>query len=286
MILFLADGRFGNQIFQYMFLKTLQKDNKHIVVSGFEDLISILDIKDIVNFNKKNKWIRGAFFRVLKPFLLYLADKKIISSVQVVHENVLNIYKRESTEYIYTEGFFKNLTFVKLAFFQSESFFDEKLINCLQIKNKFILNAQDFLHDFTNKYKVFVHIRRGDYKDYKVYGKSTLLPMEYFHKQIQWFLANKQNPCFIFLSDEPEFIEKEFDYLDNKVISKNSYEVDFAIMTLCNGAILSPSSFAWWGSYLMKDRDLVFVPKYWLGFSAKEEYHKKPLASYMREIMI
>jgi hypothetical protein len=283
MILFLADGRFGNQIFQYMFLKILQKDDEHIFVLGFEDLISILDIKDIVNFNKKNRWIRSAFNRVLKPFLLYLADKKIISSVEVIHENVLNVYQRESTEYIYTEGFFKNLTFVKLAFFQSESFFDEKLVNYLQTKNKFILDAQDFLQNFTNKYKVFVHIRRGDYKEYKVYGKSTLLPMEYFHKQIKWFIENRQNVKFVFLSDEPSFIEKEFMYLDNKIISNNSFEVDFAIMTLCNGAILSPSSFGWWGSYLMQDRDVVFAPKYWLGFYTKEEYHKNSIASFMEE---
>ena len=86
------------------------------------------------------------------------------------------------------------------------------------------------------------------------------------------FLKNKSDAYFIFLSDEPEFIEKEFEYLENKIISRNSYEVDFAIMTLCNGAILSPSSFGWWGSYLMKNRDVVFAPKYWLGFESKMEF--------------
>ena len=43
-------------------------------------------------------------------------------------------------------------------------------------------------------------------------------------------------------------------------------------MTKCNGAILSPSSFCWWGSYLMKDKDVVFSPKYWLGFNSKKEF--------------
>jgi hypothetical protein len=57
-------------------------------------------------------------------------------------------------------------------------------------------------------------------------------------------------------------------------------------MTLCNSAILSPSSFGWWGSYLMKDRDIVFAPKYWLGFESKVEYHKNSIASFMEEMEI
>jgi hypothetical protein len=98
------------------------------------------------------------------------------------------------------------------------------------------------------------------------------------------FLKNKSDAYFIFLSDEPEFIEKEFEYLENKIISRNSYEVDFAIMTLCNGAILSPSSFGWWGSYLMKNRDVVFAPKYWLGFRSFIEKHAGSFPSFAKPV--
>ncbi len=55
-------------------------------------------------------------------------------------------------------------------------------------------------------------------------------------------------------------------------------------MTLCNGAILSPSSFAWWGSYLMKNRDVVFVPKYWLGFKSKVEFPMGIIPDFATEI--
>jgi hypothetical protein len=53
----------------------------------------------------------------------------------------------------------------------------------------------------------------------------------------------------------------------------------FAIMTMCNRAILSPSSFGWWESYFMKGRDIVFAPKYWLGFNSQIDHQKKTLAS-------
>ncbi len=126
-----------------------------------------------------------------------------------------------------------------------------------------------------------MHIRLGDYSKFKVFGKEVLLPMEYYKKLINWFLENRKDVVFIFLSDQPDLIEKKFGWLANKIVSYNSMFVDFAIMTLCDAGILSPSSFSWWGSYLMKNRDVVFAPKYWLGFNSKINHHKSPLARFM-----
>ena len=50
MKIFLADGRLGNQIFQYVFLKTVQDNNENIIVSGFEDLSEVFKINDIINW--------------------------------------------------------------------------------------------------------------------------------------------------------------------------------------------------------------------------------------------
>ncbi len=57
-------------------------------------------------------------------------------------------------------------------------------------------------------------------------------------------------------------------------------------MTLCNGAILSPSSFGWWGSYLMINKDVVFAPKYWLGWKSNKDYHRNPLHKGMIAIEV
>jgi hypothetical protein len=288
MKIFLADGRLGNQIFQYMFLKTIQKNSEKIIVIGFDDLFNIFNINDssFVNIKKNNKWIRKFSDKILKPFFYKLSKLKVINSIEIEYEKILINYKRETTRYSKKNGLFTNITFIKLAYFQSENIFNKKYVKKLKIKNQFLKKAISVLKPFQNNYKIFIHIRRGDYKEFKVYGKNTLLSMNYFHNQIKWFLENKENCYFIFLSDEPEFIGNEFSYLENKVISKNSYEVDFAIMTLCNGAILSPSSFGWWGSYLMKSQDVVFAPKYWLGFESQENYHKDPLFSFIQEIEI
>jgi len=288
MIIFFASGGLGNQIFQYVFLKTIQKNNEKIIVCGFDELLNVFELNDntIINIPKKNKWFRRLVYKIFDPICNKLSDFRFISSVDVKIEKILGKYIRESTETCKINGLIKNINFVRLGYFQSEKFFNKELVKNLKIKEKFILKAREFLKPYENNYKVFVHIRRGDYKNFFVYGKESMLPMSYFHNQIKWFLENRKNVVFIFLSDEPDFIKDKFEYLDNKIISKNSYEIDFAIMTLCNGAILSPSSFGWWGSYLMKERDVVFAPKHWLGWRSKIDYHKNPIPDFIIKVEI
>jgi len=288
LVIFLADGGLGNQIFQYVFIRTIAKNDEKIIVSGFEDLLDVFNIHDIVNFNKDNRWIRAFVYRVCKPILIFLSRKKIISSIEVNHEEVLDCYTRESATYKLTLGLVKNITFLKLGFFQSKKFFDEAIADQLELKKKYLDNADELLKGIPKKcYRVIVHIRRGDYENYTVYGQSTLLPLSYFKKQVEWFSRNKKNCFFIFLSDRPEFIEEEFGYVEKKFISGNNhFGTDFAIMTQCKSAILSPSSFGWWGSYMMKERDIIFAPKYWLGFSSKIEYHEQGVPDYSKAIEV
>lgn len=288
MILFLADGRLGNQLFQYAFLKTIQTNNEKILVSGFEELIEVFEIKGIININKKNRLLKFLLYKLLKPILNFLSDINALSSMAVHHEKILGKYRRESTKVNRNKGYLRSLTFIKLGFFQSEAFFDKEVVSPIKIKNNYIDAANKFLGDIPkNSHKVFIHIRRSDYKNYKVYGKSTLLPMSYFEQQIEWFKKNKENSFFVFLSDDCDFIEKEFADLDNKIISTNNdMGTDFAIMTCCNSAILSPSSFGWWGSYMMEQRDVVFAPMYWLGFNSKYEYHSGSTPSFSEVVKI
>lgn len=288
MKLFIAEGRLGNQIFQYAFLKTIRRKNETIIVSGFEDLKEVFKANDYFNLNKKNKWIKKFLSIIVKPILNFLSSKKIISSIQVNYEKILDKYERETTTYTIEKGIFNFVTFVKLGFFQSELFFDKKILKCLSIKDNYIDNAETFLKIIPkNSYKIFIHIRRSDYKNFFVYGKNTLLPISYYKKQINYFIKKQINCFFIFLSDNPDFVKKEFNDIDNKLISYNAhFGTDLAIMTKCQSAILSPSSFGWWGAYLMAERDIVFAPNNWLGFMSKLEYQSSCVAKFMNRIEI
>ena len=166
--------------------------------------------------------------------------------------------------------------FVDTGFFQSENFFDDNVINDIKIKLKHLKKANNLLANIpSNKHKVFVHVRRGDYINVSCFGiKGVTLPLSYYKNCIRWFEDNIENPFFVFLSDDTEFVEYCFNDIENKIIFSNETGVDFAVMILCKSGIISNSSFSWWGAYLMKERYQVFAPKYWMGYKSHKEYPK------------
>lgn len=270
-----------------MFLKTIGK-NHLCVVSDFNELKEVFEIYDILTIDKKRKWNRKLIDKILKPSLDFLSSKNIISSIEINYETVSGDYKRELSNYTKNNGVFSRVIYLKCGFFQSDRFFAKELASRLTIKDKYHKLANEFLKQCPkNSYRVYVHTRRSDYQTYTVLGKSTQLPISYYKKQIEYFNTNRNNCFFIFLSDEPDYINREFRALNQKIVSYNQhYGTDMAIMTKCHGAILSPSSFGWWGAFLMKNRDIVVAPKYWLGFNSGINYHQKPLPDIFTSIEI
>jgi len=259
MIIFFSAGQLGNQIFQYVYVESLCKDNEKIVTSFCEyfDIFEYDDRKYVF----VNKYIRF----ILRRFLTILMKLRVITYIKQKQK----IYKGQIVDVddtIFKKGILGNIKVVD-GFFQSKKFvkFQPK------IKEIYIKKAKEFLADIVGKdyHLVFIHIRRGDYLDWSVLGeKDPSLPVEYYKKQIDYFLDKLNNPFFIFLSNDIGFVEKEFGYLKNKKISKNSVGVDLAIMSLCEYAIVSNSTLSWWGAYLMKKRKIVFAPKYWVGWKS------------------
>jgi glycosyl transferase family 11 len=276
MKLYIAYGRLGNQLFQYMFLKTISDNDEKVFVLGFDDIKEVIKLNEITCF-KKSTWLRRRIIaRVVEPTLELLSKTGIVSSIRVDTEVVLDVHERESTTYTLKKGLFSGITFVGKGFFQSEEFFDKKLVSDLIIRESFVNQAKDFLDCIpANAHRIFVHVRRGDYRNMSVLGHSICLPLSFYKKHIDYFLENEKNPYFVILSDDKDLAEKEFGFLENKLFSiDNHYGVDFAIMTQCQSAILSPSSFGWWGAYLMKGNGTVFCPEYWMGFNSKVECQK------------
>lgn len=274
MIIYSFSGRLGNQIFQYAFLKTISGPNETLILVNLPELNDAISLKlngVIIN----NVYLIHLFNWIISPILLDTLSK-ILLITTIIQDNKVtsNGYNVACSTYSKKTGLLP-ITYVKTAYYQSEKFFLSSYVKkILKIRDNHISVAKEYISNISPVYhKIFVHIRRGDYFAEEYFGKKDVrLPLSYYFNQIDWFIKNVTNPFFIFISDDNEYIRHNFKHIEPKLISNNKEEVDFAIMTLCHSAIISNSSFSWWGAYLMEDRYKVFSPKYWLGFKSRIEY--------------
>ncbi|WP_198146753.1 alpha-1,2-fucosyltransferase [Methanosarcina vacuolata] len=270
----MADGRLGNQIFQYMFLKTISKKNERIICLNMKMLFKSFDFDKHIIWHSSDKYVCLLIQKIIIPLLL-----RPLSKVRIINyiEQKKDLNLRPLPDWREKKGLFSYIRYVNTDFFQSEIFFNQSQINIsnLQIKGKYLTEARQFLSEISDNYtKVFVHIRRGDYiRESFMEERGIDLPKYYFENAINLIKEKIKNPFFIFLSDDPSYIECCFQEIEPKIISKKSMQVDLAIMTLCKAGVISNSSFSWWGAYLMNERNLVIAPKYWYGWKKKIESH-------------
>lgn len=269
MILFYSDGRLGNQIFQLAFLRGIAKPGEKIVTFNLNKVLSVFDIDlKINNIVVENKiWqfaSRKLFFYIFELLALFRIITIIYEDLSLVTHHKRN-------------GLFRFFTYVRVGFFQSERFFNEKdFLKNVKIKSNFLNEAKNFIKNIPESYtKIFIHVRRGDYLT-EVYNnkKGINLPLNYYNKAIELISKKVTNPYYIILSDDNEFVDISFDKLNHKAISGNSFATDLAIMTICDGGIISNSSYSWWGAFLMNNRKIVIMPKYWYGWKDKIQSHK------------
>lgn len=295
MLVFISEGRLGNQIFQYAFLKTLAGCNNKIFVLGFDELREIFNNVDVVGFEFRNKHkdieeIISHLYRVIREFQKLMLKSNLVSVVYVEHESI-NGFRRESDKIVFFEGLLKRIKFIKTGFFQSERFFDNKVVSNLIIKLPYLEKAESILREVPKHVtKIFIHLRDFSSENFKVFGKDPTLSMEYYVKGIDLIRNCVKDPYFIIISEKDNPMIKHFENVEEKtILAGNHYGVDFALMSLCDGAIISNSSFAWWGAYFLKRNKpdaIVIAPKYWLGWRDKIEYPKGTTPSFAYHLEI
>ena len=132
-----------------------------------------------------------------------------------------------------------------------------------------------------------MHIRRGDYINYPNSEKPAVIPAFWYKKMMKEVRLLTCNPFFIVCTDDvPYAIEIFGDSLDVFISNGEKEDFDFALMSECDGGILSASSFAWWAAYFIHLRNpkaLLFAPKYWIGHASNvwnPESIKTPWITY------
>ena len=228
MIIIKETGRFGNQLFQFNYCLKLKKKNESILFLGFSDLQDFLKEDDELKFVKYNIFL----YNILLFFFSILKKLKIISSVK----------ENEYQKVIYKKGFFKNIKFIQ-GHFENEKYIQNKIFLKFK-KMKYEREAKKYLYSLKKKFSkriIFVHIRLTDQLVGCYKNASSELPLSWFFKCEKLFKKKFVNCKFIYLSDDLEFLKKNFK--NDVFIKKRNKFYNFFIMKNCDGGILSPSTF-------------------------------------------
>jgi hypothetical protein len=118
-----------------------------------------------------------------------------------------------------------------------------------------------------------VHVRRGDFltsdKGYASHN-GWALPKKYYDLCI---CKLPKNLTYIFLTDDKTYVKKEFSHIPKKLISELDDISDLYLIGRCKYKILANSSFSLWGGFFGNlSNDIVYVPKYLIGWSKKKWY--------------
>lgn len=256
------EGRLGNQLFQYAFAYSTAKkiNTKFYFDSSIEKLVipQYFKIKTVPFYyidktcfsvngfkNLLSVHLRRIFYKTIKTY--YSLHEVVLSSEAVPKNELLKICNGS----------------LFIGYFQSEDYFKD---SSKEVKEQFSIH-ESYKNQFNeifsllpqNKNYVVIHVRRGDYVDLNLAKEAN-----YYHKAIQ--TIHSDNNFYIIISDDHSFINKEFDYLENKYISNHNEIIDFQFLVNAQTCILSNSSFSWWGAYLNTNiNNKVLAPANWCG---------------------
>lgn len=224
-------GRFGNQLFQYAYLRTSAKR------LGVKFYCPTWQGEEVFVLNDEE--IRGGMFT---PSCVYNEDPYSPG----FNEEALRI--KDGTE---VAGFFQSAKYFSFEDVTRWFSFKEDLFTQVREKYKDI--------DFTKA--TALHVRLGDYLN----PSTVFYPAkpEYFKKALQTI---KPEGEIVVFSENAEMAKKYLGAMPpgSIFIEGNKDYEDFYLMTLCKNFIGSSSSFSWWAAYLNKNTDKkIIMPTRW-----------------------
>ena len=171
-------------------------------------------------------------------------------------EKVTNLKIDDNKTYVF-DGVWENIEYILPV--------RKELINTINL-GKDDINCE-LLKNIKEKNTVSVHIRRGDYVCESLqeeYPKNYYMICNKSYYDLAFSIIKKSvnDPLFVFFSDDPDFIEKEFKNIPNKIVVRGNRDyIDLYLMTQCSHHILANSTFSFWGAFLDIKDGIRIVPK-------------------------
>ncbi len=160
---------------------------------------------------------------------------------------------------------------------QSEKYF-APVANLLRLHFSFRYPAPPAVQALAERIRggpaIAVHFRRGDYVTNATFNRQIgVIGFDYYHRAIARLRAVAPGATLYVFSDDIDTIEREFKPAGPVVFARvtqpwHAYD-KIRLMSLCDHAILSNSTFAWWSAWLNPNpHKIVVTPDPWFAGNA------------------
>ncbi len=253
MIIIRIMGGLGNQLFQYVFGRTLSlKYNSSVYFDIADYSRKTTNISREFELKKFPK-IKAKFYDSV--LMRSLVQMKLIEKIK--EDNYDNfVYKKYSYKPIYLSGYWQSLKYFKE--------FENIIRQELDLKEP---NQSDCIKEIKENNSVAIHVRLTDYLSINNVNIYTQLAENYYKNSIDLIKTKIDDPSFFIFSDDIESAKQIFANLKENLtfVEKNINSIyDFQLMKICKHNIIANSTFSWWAAWLNQNKGKVVVaPKRW-----------------------
>ncbi len=282
MISIMVQGRLGNQMFQYAFLRALQEqgydDQINLcfdfvkAVNGFED--SLKDF-NVCEYKSTNQFGLSLFQKLGKGINYYFLNQHRKTELEeqayqlkgIKFWNQLGFFWLSQGYYEFQKPKYKNKE--AIGYFESARYFEpikEKIQEELTPKYDKLEKNKRLYDLIENSESVCITIRRGDFLSSKHKKTFFVCTEEYFDKGIEYMQKHLKNPKFFVFSDDVEWCKNNMKFPENTEFEDGSDPVweKLRLMYSCKHFIISNSTFSWWAQYLSRNPEkIVVAPNRW-----------------------
>jgi hypothetical protein len=258
MIIMIESGRLGNQIFQYLALRSCVRMNERIRLFGFDQLDIVFSGVEATFTPIANNPLRH--FQSVGPDQLKRLVRFLPSTGVIAEDLYGNAIIRGNGRLLLAEP----------SWFQNSHHLNEPALARMSIRDSWLELAEDVLGNFgmTSGRTAFVHARGGDYRVWPSSTHPAILDPRWFSQQADELAQAVPGLRFIVMGDESAYRSQVAAAIPGAVEVDAGFETEFALMASCSSGILSASTFAFWGAYFaqrMHHSGRFIAPKYWAG---------------------
>ena len=189
LILFIGDGRLGNQVFQYAALCSLAAPGARIFALGLDDLPKGFELAGphcvVV---PAGVWMKRVVKYLIQPLVFRPLARWLRLTWYAREPDTNGVHRGSGGILELRRGLLPEVVFVDGGFYQSSDFWPRIFPpDCLRLRDHWREQARDILKlsGVRDQRPIFLHVRRTDYLNFTTYGlRDLLLPVAYFRQGV------------------------------------------------------------------------------------------------------